>query len=117
MYKGSFAQKNTYGNENTRTSRDVEYDAFSRITTMLRQAFMNKNRIAEIEAVSKNNELWTILAADLADDRNKLSDETRASLISLAMFSLRHGHGVLAQSISVEPLIDINMSIMKGLRG
>lgn len=100
-----------------RSSRDSEYAVFSRVTRMLRQSIVSGDARARIEAVDKNNQLWTILAADLASEGNALPDELRANLLSLADFSLRHGHAVLARKATVDALIDVNMSIMKGLRG
>lgn len=106
-----------YGSSDLRSGRDVEYDAFSRVTRMLREADREGRSPAAIQAVYKNNELWTILASDLADPGNRLPDELRAGLLSLAFFSLRHGREVMAGKQTTDSLIDVNMSIMKGLRG
>lgn len=106
-----------YGAPALRTERDTEYDVISRVTRMLRQANTECRDQDTILAVHKNNELWTILAADLAHPENGLPDEVKAGLLSLAMFSLRHGHAVLSGQGNTQVLIDINMSIMKGLRG
>lgn len=106
-----------YGNAAVRSARDTEYAMFSRVTSMLRSASACGDTGTQIEAVGKNNQLWTILAADLASEGNALPNELRAGLLSLARFSLRHGHAVLARKATVDALIDVNMSIMKGLRG
>ena len=50
-------------------------------------------------------------------DGNRLPLQLRASLLSLAEFVRRHSLAVLGGRASVAPLIDINTSIMKGLRG
>ncbi|MFC3167359.1 MULTISPECIES: flagellar biosynthesis regulator FlaF [Paracoccus] len=105
-----------YGSSVVRTPRDAEYDVFSRITRMLRQAAEDKNGADVIAAVHKNNQLWTILAADLASAGNGLPDEVRGGLLSLASFSLRHGHRAMARKAAIEPLIDVNMAVMRGLR-
>ena len=55
-------------------------------------------------------------ASDLADLGNKLPDQVRAGLLSLAGFVLRHGHQALSGKVGVTPLIDINMAMMRGLR-
>lgn len=109
--------QNGYGTPAVRTARDSEYDVFSRITCMLRQATETRDRRAMIEAVHKNNELWTILSTDLADPGNALPDQVKAGLLSLAAFSFRHGHAVMAGKANAAGLININMAIMKGLRG
>lgn len=113
----AFNHQQGYGNNVVRSARDTEYAVISRVTRMLRQSIVSGDANQRIEAVDKNNQLWTILASDLASDGNALPDELRANLLSLASFSLRHGHAVLARNATVEALIDVNMSIMKGLRG
>lgn len=100
-----------------RPARDVEYDAISRVTGLLRQADPQGRSPQSIAAVSKNNELWLILSADLMNPDNALPDELKAGLLSLAGFSIRHGHAVMAGTATTEALIDVNMSVMKGLRG
>lgn len=117
MYAATSQKSFGYGTGGIRTHRDTEYDAFSRVTSMLRQSLSSQDRTMQISAASKNNELWTILADDLSHENNALPDNTRANLISLAIFSIRHGHAVIAGKATVNALIDINMSIMKGLRG
>lgn len=106
-----------YGSHAIRTDRDNEYTIFSRVTRLLREADPDCKTAEAITAVHKNNELWTLLAADLSHPDNALPDETKAGLLSLAGFSVRHGHSLLAGIGSIQALIDINMSIMKGLRG
>lgn len=106
-----------YGAQVTRTFRDTEYDAFARVTRLLRKAIANDDRLQIIEAVDHNNRLWTILASDLVSAGNRLPDDAKAGLLSLADFSLRHGRAVMFHKHSPDVLIDINLSVMKGLRG
>lgn len=106
-----------YQSSTLRTARDAEYDIFSRVTRMMRQAPRRADNPDTIQAVHKNSELWTLLAADLAQPGNALPDETRAGLISLAGFAIRHGQAVMAGNAQTDPLIDINMTVMRGLRG
>lgn len=106
-----------YRSNALRTQRDAEYDAFSRVTRMLRQCDTSGSVSDRISAVHKNSELWTVLAADLADPGNGLPDDVKAGLISLAGMSVRHGHSVLMGEATPALLIDINLSVMKGLRG
>ena len=106
-----------FGSDYVRTDRDNEYMVVSRVTRLLQNAVDSGDRLAEIRATHANNELWIALAADLASSGNALPDQLKASLISLAMFSIRHGRKVLNENASVGPLLEINMRIMKGLRG
>lgn len=106
-----------YGVDALRTERDTEYDAFSRITFAMRNAAGGTDAQEIIRAVHRNTELWTILATDLAQAGNALADELKARLLSLAQFSIRHGHAVLNGAANIDVLVDINIAIMKGLRG
>lgn len=103
----------------TRTDRGLEYKIFARVTHKLKSLDeSDKSRFPELAAVvSENSRLWGALATDLMSDANQLSPDLKARLISLAMFVSRHTLAVLAGRESVEPLIDINTSIMRGLRG
>lgn len=104
-----------FGAEQIRTPRDIEYDAFARTTRLLQQADDGQGSLAA--AAHANTQLWQVLASDLAEADNALPDSVRAGLLSLALFSIRHGQGVMTRGVSPAPLIDINLSIMKGLRG
>jgi flagellar protein FlaF len=106
-----------FGADYVRTDRDNEYMVVSRVTRMLQNARDHGDQFAIIRAVHTNTELWTALAADLASPGNALPDQLKAGLISLAIFSVQHGRKVMADNASIEPLLEINMRIMKGLRG
>lgn len=105
-----------YASNAIRTDKDNEYSVFARVTHMLRRAHQGAQMRECIAAVHKNNDLWTILAADLAHPDNSLPDQLKAGLLSLAFFSIRHGHAVMNGTASIEALVDVNISIMKGLR-
>ena len=106
-----------FGSDYVRTDRDNEYMVVSRVTRLLQNAVDSGDRWSEIHATHSNNELWTALAADLASPGNALPDQLKANLISLAMFSMRDGDLVLVENASIAPLLEINIRIMKGLRG
>ena len=106
-----------YRSGKLRTTREVEHAAFSQVTRMLRQSAYQADNISTIQAVQKNTELWSILAFDLAEPGNSLPDNVKAGLISLAGFAVRHGQAVMAGTAAIDTLIDINLSVMRGLRG
>ncbi len=100
-----------------RTPRGTEYEAFVRITSRLKAAgtrapagFRDLAR-----AIHDNRRLWTILAADAADDDNLLPKEVRARILYLAEFTRLHSGKVLREAASTEPLVEINLAIMRGL--
>ncbi|NYS25003.1 flagellar biosynthesis regulator FlaF [Rhodobacteraceae bacterium 2376] len=106
-------------NDASRTPRDIEYRAFARATRALTEnANASGTSFARLaDALTMNRRLWATLARDLADDGNGLPQGLRASLLSLAQFVMTHTEQVLSGTETVQPLIDVNTAIMRGLRG
>ncbi|MEM9370575.1 MAG: flagellar biosynthesis regulator FlaF [Pseudomonadota bacterium] len=108
-----------YGNAMTsvKTPRQVEYQAFAKVTTDLRRtAAMGREGFPELaKALHLNLKLWTIIAGSVAADGNALPDQLRARLFYLADFTRDHTRKVLHADETVDPLIDVNVAIMKGL--
>ncbi|PZQ97600.1 MAG: flagellar biosynthesis regulatory protein FlaF [Cereibacter sphaeroides] len=102
-----------------RSLRGIEYDVFARVTHGLK-AGLTAGR-AEFPklagALHENNQLWAVLAADVADKDNGLPAPLRAQLFYLYEFTLQHSRKVIAGTASPEVLIDINTAVMRGLRG
>jgi len=109
--------KSNFGSQHIRTDRGNEYLAFSRVTQKLQKAIEDSDHPPMIEAIYANNQLWTALAADLAHPENGLPAETKAGLLSLAIFSLKQGRRVVEERLSAISLVEINLRVMKGLRG
>ncbi|SFT96306.1 flagellar protein FlaF [Sedimentitalea nanhaiensis] len=68
------------------------------------------------EALHDNRKLWNIFAIDVADPGNSLPKDLKARLFYLAEFTNHHTSKVLARQASVEPLLEVNTAIMRGLR-
>lgn len=103
----------------TRTPRAVEYDVIARITARLKSAAaMGKPGLSALAAaVHENRQLWSALAADVALPENGLPKGLRAQLFYLAEFTAQYSPRVLSHGADAAPLIDINTSILRGLRG
>lgn len=103
----------------TRTTRGTEYEAIARITKRIRSAeAKGANGFAALaEALSDNRKLWTIFAIDVADKGNPLPADLRARILYLAEFTNHHTSKVLARQASIEPLLEINTAVLRGLRG
>ena len=101
-----------------RTDRGTEYDAFARITAALRStaASAKKDFPALVRALHENRRLWTLLGTSVADPENKLPQDLRGRIFYLAEFSQQHTSKVLDGSASADILVEINTSVMKGLR-
>lgn len=101
-----------------RTDRGTEYEVFARITHRMKVAAQNcPGEFAKLaSAIHDNRQLWALLASDVADTDNKLPNELRARIFYLAEFTNSYSSKILTQKASVEPLLEINTAIMRGLR-
>jgi len=101
-----------------RTDRSTEYDVFARITHDIKMATAQgkPDYAALVKALYDNRKLWTILATDVADNTNALPKQLRAQIFYLAKFTEAHSRKVLDGTATADALIDINTSIMRGLR-
>ena len=112
--------KSAYGAEPgaVHTPRATEYRTFARITHRLKSAVATgRDMPALAAAIHDNRRLWTILAADVADHANPLPPALRAQLVYLAEFTRVYSGQVLREGASPDPLIEINVAVMRGLRG
>ena len=102
-----------------RTLRSIEYGLFARVTQAMQAARLAGKadfpRLAA--ALHDNRSLWTALAADVAQTGNQLPNPLKAQLFQLYEFTDRHSRKLLSGDGEVDVLIDINMAIMRGLRG
>lgn len=100
----------------TKSARSAEYDVIARISYRMKRAIQQDDFVALVEALQENNDLWMALAIDVADPENPLPDELRAKIIYLAEFSRQHSHKVMQKLDTAIPLLEINASILKGLK-
>ncbi|WP_281981059.1 flagellar biosynthesis regulator FlaF [Thalassorhabdomicrobium marinisediminis] len=100
-----------------RTDRATEHQLFSEVTIRLRRAADRlPAQFADFAAaVQANRAVWTHLATQVADDDNALSDDLRARIFYLAEFTTFHSRKVLRGEASIDPLIEINTAMMRGL--
>jgi len=101
----------------TEHPRDTEYRLFAQVTQALIEA--NKKGRAEfptfVDAMDWNRRVWSALAADCSREANQLPPALRAQIISLSLWVSRFSSEVTGSGGSLEPLIDVNKSIMAGL--
>lgn len=102
-----------------RSPRSLEYDLLARVTQRLRSGWEGRKTDfpALAVAIADNRQVWAALALDVAHAGNGLPAPLRAQLFYLYQFTDQHSRKVLAGSASVEVLVDINMAVMRGLRG
>ena len=96
--------------------RELEYRAFGQVTaTLVRLREDGAQAVAMVEAIDANRRLWNLLSADCALPGNQLPLTLRGQIISLAMWVARYSSEVLRNGADLEPLIDINRTMMEGL--
>lgn len=96
------------------SSRQTEYRLFAQVTKALMDA-KDREMKTLAEAVIWNRRLWSTLQADCAQDENRLPEQVRAGIISLAIWVDKHSRKVMRREAEIQPLIDINRIIMDGL--
>ena len=101
-----------------RSFRDIEYGAIAKTTQNLITAYKNKdsNYVGLIEALYKNELLWSTLVADVASPGNKLPDEIKKGIIYLYKFITDHSQKIRSGISNIDSLIEINRSILRGLK-
>ena len=96
--------------------RELEYRAFGQVTAALVRVKEEQPATPVVaEAIDANRRLWNVLSADCAVPENQLPLALRGQIISLALFVARYSTQVLRDGFDVEPLIDINRTMMEGL--
>jgi flagellar protein FlaF len=102
-----------------RTPRALEYDVIAQVTQRLSAATARKPEDfpALARALDDNLRLWSVLAADVAEEGNPLPRALRARLFYLYEFTATHTRRVLAREGSAQVLVEINTAVLRGLRG
>jgi flagellar biosynthesis activator protein FlaF len=98
--------------------RSTEYRLFGQVTGALMDVQNAGSRGPMlIEAIDWNRRMWSTLAVDCMDNTNQLPKELRASIVSLSLWVTRYSSEVVQQGATLDPLIEVNRTIMQGLRG
>lgn len=108
-----------YGQVTQRTAsgRALEHALFDQITQGLEQAAAAGRDDPGLwgEALYRNLQLWSLIAADILHPDNALPTETRAGLLQLSEFVRRNTQQVFAGTAELSDLIEVNRTIMAGL--
>lgn len=103
----------------TRTARDFECDVITQITHRLRQSIGRGPAAFPdlVAALDENRRLWEAFDADVRHPGNPLPPELKARISYLAAFVFQKTGKVLTGEAEALPIVDVNMSIIRGLRG
>ncbi|MEN9873125.1 MAG: hypothetical protein RL186_22 [Pseudomonadota bacterium] len=99
------------------TPRELEYRLFGQVTRALIEAKeLPKLEIGKrMDALDWNRRVWSFMANDCMAEGNALPEQLRASIVSLSLWVGRYTSDVMQRQADIEPLIDINRTIMQGL--
>ncbi|HUN51680.1 MAG TPA: flagellar biosynthesis regulator FlaF [Candidatus Sulfotelmatobacter sp.] len=98
----------------TESPRSTEYRLFAQVTRALMD-YKEGPGPKRIEALDWNRHVWTVLLSDLADSRNQLPSQLKATLISLSIWVGKYTRKVMSGRAPLQPLIDVNRNVMEGL--
>jgi len=108
-----------YGEITRRTAgeKEIEYALFLQITEALENVLDPETRSfsAWADAISRNQQLWTLIATDLLLPGNALPEELKRSLFFLSEFVRQTSLKVLSGEESIPDLIEVNKTVMAGL--
>jgi flagellar protein FlaF len=107
----------------TASSRDTEYRLLAKVTSALIAAQkaegdmkVNPLKMRLIaEALNWNNEVWIAFMDDCRESSNKLPEQLRGAILSLAIWVGKETKLVMDGTNNADMLIAINRDIMKGL--
>lgn len=103
--------------QNSEHPKQTEYRLFGQVTGALIKARDNARKDAAFfDALDWNRRLWSVMATDCGMEGNGLPKETRAGIISLSIFVSKYTSQVSRGQESIDTLIDINKTIMEGLK-
>lgn len=108
-----------YGEISQRTAgdREVEYALFLQISEALESVKDPQTRSLSdwADALSRNQQLWTIIATDLLQPGNALPDDLKRSLLLLSEYVRQTTFKVLEGEEIISDLIEVNRTVMAGL--
>lgn len=113
----------------TEAPRQIERRILAQVTAELEREYVKfdeaERRIDKLQLLAdglrhslwKNEQIWMAFKADLVEEGNALDPQLKSSLLSLALWVERHTQSVMAGSLKIKPLIDVNRSVFQGLEG
>lgn len=98
------------------TPRATEHRLLGQITgEMIAARDVGLSGAALVPCLHRNREVWSVFSSLCSTPGNGLPSPLRASIISLALWVDRFSSEVVTGTETIDPLIDINRSIMEGL--
>ena len=102
----------------TESPRQSEYRLLGAVSRELAASLVDvENPGRRREALDWNQQIWITFMLDCGQAENALPATLRARIISLGLWVARYTEKAMFSDLEVQPLIDVNTAIMKGLLG
>ncbi len=102
----------------TETPRQLEYRLLGEVCRELSEVERDgSDRRRTLEALDWNRRVWMTFSVDCAKPENALPVELRSRIISLGMWVYRYTEDAMWKEAAIQPLIDVNAAMIKGLIG
>ena len=113
------AQRYSSLSEQTRHPKDLEYEVILEVTRELTaQSGGVATRFSDlVRALNKNERLWIEIGTQVADPDNALDPDLRARLFYMAEFVGHQTSKVLSGEAGIESLVEMNIAVLRGLKG
>jgi flagellar protein FlaF len=100
------------------SARATEHRLMSQITgEMMNARDQGLCGAALMPVLHRNREVWSAFSSACGANGNQLPDELRASIVSIGLWVDRYTSDVVGGRDSIDGLIDVNRSIIDGLKG
>ena len=93
--------------------QEAEIVAFTRVNAELSGA---ADRIAELKALHRNHQLWSLLVRDVAMDGNRLPPALKDQLATLGLWSMQYSLAAMSRELPVSALTTVNANMIEALR-
>lgn len=98
----------------TEDPRQTEYRLFVLVTRNLLET-KDQRGAKQIGALNWNRRVWSSLKFDLVAPGNRFPDALKGKLISIALWVEKYTSRAMRGEVDIQPLIDVNRSIIEGL--
>ncbi|WP_439522033.1 flagellar biosynthesis regulator FlaF [Marivita sp.] len=117
MNAHTHAYQDYASSSSVKSTKDTEIEIIFETTRRLKVANQNRKEdyASFATAVHTNRKLWITLASDVASSENALPPDLRARIFFLGEFVQEYSSKVLQNDLGISPLLDINLTILRGL--
>ena len=103
--------------QSTQSNREIEYDIISLITKELRASALRRRQDFPrfVVALGRNRDLWEALASSVNSIECTNNDGFQRNIIELSRYVRKVTSEAMIREKSIDSLIEINISILRGL--